>query len=172
MNAERVVWVFGQFNKSADWVLRQVVWVVFACMVILLGFLVTGRYFFGVSPVWTVEVSQYLFVWLSALGICLAYRRGAHISLAHLWAKTPLGTPKSVRWAIHTSVIAMGWFMLDGGITLMQTFGGDRSPGTGIPMAWVYASLVASGTLLCVFGIEVSLREAGAMPPQRTPPAN
>jgi TRAP-type transport system small permease protein len=153
--------IFQRINRLIDWVLCQIVWAIFACMVILLSVQVVGRYVFGFSPVWVVESSQYSFVWLSFLGICIAYRRGAHISLQYLWEKAHPTMKSTITWIVHVCVFAIGWFIAYGGMVLIQVFGSTRSAGMDISMGWVYASLVVSGTLLCIFDIERGLIDLG-----------
>jgi TRAP-type transport system small permease protein len=165
VSIKNAIRLFQRLNKTVDWLLCQLVWLIFACMVLQLAVLVFGRYFFGISPVWVVELSQYSFVWLTGLGICVAYRRGAHISLEYLWDMAPARIAKLLKWIVHVSVICMGWFMIDGGIVLIQVFGGEQSSGMGIAMTWVYASLVVSGALLCTFVVEVALIDLGLIPP-------
>lgn len=153
--------LFRRTNDAIDWILCQFVWVIFALLITLLSVQVVGRYVFGFSPVWVVESSQYSFVWLSFLGTCVAYRRRAHISLAYLWERAPITLRGVVKSVIHLTVLFIGWCIAYGGIVLMQTFSGDRSPGMEIPMAWVYSSLVVCGSLICLFDIEMGLTDLG-----------
>lgn len=131
---------------------------------VLLGVQVVGRYGFGFSPVWVVETSQYSFVWLSFLAICVGYRRRAHISLEYLWSKSPAASRNILSGVIHVAVLAVGWSMMYGGIVLIDTFSGSLSPGMEIPMAWVYSSLVVSGFVLCLFDVEIGLSHLGLLP--------
>jgi TRAP-type C4-dicarboxylate transport system permease small subunit len=139
--------------QAVDWLTSQVTWLAFAAMVLLLFVLVVGRYIFGFSPVWAVELSQYCFVWLSFLAISLGYRKGAHISLDFLMHRAPPPLLHGIRAVAHGSTFVVASFMIGGGLELVRVFGATHSAG-GVPMAWVYASPVIGGCLLCIFSAE------------------
>src|SRR5690606_31053452 len=54
--------------------------VILALMVIIVGLQISAR-FLSISMIWTSEVTQYLLLWLTFLGMATVYRSAGHIAV-------------------------------------------------------------------------------------------
>ena len=158
---------FQRTNAGIDWLLCRVVFLIMAILIILLLILVIGRYLFGFSPIWMGEVAQNSFVWLSMLGICVALRRRAHVSLEYMWEKAPARVKRTQKVLIHAVVLIVGASMVKGGVDLVNMFGSSVLPGLGVSANWVYASPIVAGMLVCLFDLELLMVDLGLLEPPR-----
>lgn len=128
--------------------------ILFGLMVTLLFTQVVGRYVFGYAPVWVTETSQYLFLWVSFLGVAVGVRRYAHVSLDYLWTRSPEPLRSIQLTVVHIAMICVAGVIAFGGYGLVSNFANTYTPGMQISMAWVYSPPLVSGLLTILFGIE------------------
>ena len=121
-----------------------------AVMVVLVVTNVFCRYVLGFSLVWAEEVSQYLMVWVTFLGIGLALRQGRHVAVEMLQERLPGAGRRGLRWSLVAAMLAFfvvvavlgcqfAWFARD-----MET------PVLNISMAIPYAAVPIGGLLAAV----------------------
>lgn len=122
-----------------------------AAMSLIIGLQIFMRYVMGASLSWSEELSRYLFIWATYLGIAYAVRKDAHIRVT--MATDLLSERGRVYARILTHVIVggfaayvmyQGWFMVE------KTFRfGQKSASLGIPMGLVYlAPLTGFGLMV------------------------
>ncbi|OGP71770.1 MAG: hypothetical protein A2W09_02915 [Deltaproteobacteria bacterium RBG_16_50_11] len=158
---ETLVRTFEVVNHFVTKVLLVVLFTLFAGTVSLLFVQVIGRYFFGFSPVWVVETAQYSFIWLSFLGISIAFRKKAHISVDLVIDYSPPTMRNRLRFAIHLLILFTGLAMTYSGIEVVRSLKDTVSPGMQISMAWPYSGAVACGLFIVLFGLESSFKALG-----------
>ena len=101
---------------------------------------VLGRYIFHYSLAFTEEIGVNFFVWITILGIGVAFERNSHLGMVSLFKKFPKPLKKIVVWLNFTlSAILMGtvdWFTL---LTIYKeiTMFHSSSSALGIQM-WIY----------------------------------
>ena len=101
---------------------------------------VLGRYLFHYSLAFTEEFGVNFFVWVTVIGMGIAFERGAHLGMVTLFKKFPRPVKKFVIWLnLALSVFLIGavdWFTLR---TVYQelTLYHSTSPALGIQM-WIY----------------------------------
>ncbi|MBL4916742.1 TRAP transporter small permease [Szabonella alba] len=149
------------FRRIADWLdlaTRIVSAMLFAVMIVVVGYEVIMRYWFSTPTFWSSELASWSMVWVALLGFALAFRRMDHIRIDfHLVGLTgSLATVLAVlRYLI---VAALAGVLLWQGINLTISGLRQTSPGLGLTYAWLYASAVASSVLMLVFLAELALR--------------
>ncbi len=101
---------------------------------------VLGRYVFHYSIAFTEEFGVNFFVWVTVIGMGIAFERGSHLGMVTLFNKFPRPVKKFVVWLnFFLSVILVGivdWFTLR---TIYEewTMYHSTSPALGIQM-WLY----------------------------------
>ena len=113
---------------------------------------VLARFVFSEPSIWTEELMRRLLVWCVMLGIAVAFRRGALVSV-DLMLRTARGAwLTTVRWVITTTALAylavLVWF----GIGLVTRVRFQTFASMDISMGWAYAALPV-GALLGVVAV-------------------
>lgn len=105
---------------------------------------VIARYFFGASFAWSEELSRYIIVWVTFIGMSSCARHDAHVKV-DLLANILKGKSK---W-IHEIVINLIMVLLSAymvyisfGFTITQFKGGNTSVAIAIPVWLIYVSTV------------------------------
>lgn len=108
------------------------------------------RYAFNAPLRWSEELARYVFVWISFLGLYLAYRRGAHLGLDLL---PGLLGPGGARWlALLSEAIILTtllWAVATSGRLLTISLN-QGSAVMGLPMIYVYAAFLVGAILVAI----------------------
>jgi TRAP-type C4-dicarboxylate transport system permease small subunit len=114
--------------------------------------------FYDLDPVpyvWVEEVGELALAWLTLLAAAIGVRQRSHFTL-HVWSHR--WSPKAQRAldVFHHACIAffglvVAWY----GWGLSQLNASLSSPGLQINMAWLYASSVVGGLLLCLYAVSM-----------------
>jgi len=121
------------FGKALNNAAENVLFVLFAGMVVIVFVNVVARYIFNSSIVASEELARYFFVWASLLGAVFALNEGGHIGVDLVVKKLPPRLRKVV--LVFASVCVMGlcgvcvWY----GYILAESTFDWPSPATGIP---------------------------------------
>ena len=153
-----LVRIVGRAADALDLAARIVIAALFAVMIVVVGYEVIMRYWFGTPTFWSSELASWSMVWVALLGFALAFRRLDHIRIDfHLVGLTgPLAVLLAVlRYAIAA---ALAMILLWQGINLTLSGLRQTSPGLGLTYAWLYASAVFSSGLMLIFLAELALR--------------
>ncbi len=118
---------------------------------------VLSRYLFVVPAAWTEELARFLLIWIGMLGAAYAYRQGSHLGVDLLANKLEESGRQRLHRIVHfvcllfaASVLVMG-----GGSLVSMTWELKQySAAMGLPIAYVYAVIPASGALICLFAAE------------------
>ncbi len=112
---------------------------------------VVARYAFQHSLSWSEEIGRYIFVWITFLGMVLAYRAGAHVALDLLLMHLK-GFP---RWALRLTnlglIIVLAAAIFISALALFELGTMQESPALELPMHWVYSVIPVSGLLLLYY---------------------
>ncbi len=101
---------------------------------------VLGRYIFHYSIAFTEEIGVNFFVWITVIGIGIAFERNSHLGMVSLFKMFPKPVKKIIIWLnLVLSAFLIGvvdWFTLK---TIYQemTLFHSTSPALGIQM-WIY----------------------------------
>ena len=99
------------------------------------------RYLFDSPLVWGEEISRYCMVWGTLVGVALAYRLGAHVSINILTELVPPAIQVAWRLVCHLLVLGVAAMLWRSGSVLTDLLGVIQAPSSGIPMSYVYRSL-------------------------------
>lgn len=111
-----------------------------AAMSVIIGLQIFMRYVMGASLSWSEELSRYLFIWATYLGVAYGVRKDAHIRVSMV---TDLMSPRNAAYIRILTHVIFGAFavfvMYQGWIMVEKTFRfGQKSASLGIPMGFVY----------------------------------
>ncbi|NIA10114.1 MAG: TRAP transporter small permease subunit [Nitrospiraceae bacterium] len=101
---------------------------------------VLGRYLFHYSLAFTEEIGVNFFVWITILGIGVAFERGSHLGMVSLFNKFPKPLKRAVVWLnlilSATLIGIINWFTI---LTIYKelTLFHSTSSALGVQM-WVY----------------------------------
>ncbi len=108
------------------------------------------RYFFDSPLVWGEEISRYCMVWGTLIGVALAYRMGAHVSITILTDLVPRGIQLAWRIVCHLLAFAVAAMLWRSGGILADLLGAIQAPSSGIPMLYVFMSIQAGALMLAI----------------------
>jgi TRAP-type C4-dicarboxylate transport system permease small subunit len=117
---------------------------------------VISRYVFSAPSSWTEEVARFLLIWISLAGAVYALRTGMHLGLDILPKKLEGRAADALKWFTVALVVLFSFSVLVyGGTSLvMMTWELKQySAVLGLPMAWVYSVIPASGVLICIYAL-------------------
>ena len=111
-----------------------------AAMSVIIGLQIFMRYVMGASLSWSEELSRYMFIWATYLGIAYAVRKDAHIRVSMVTDLMSKRNATFMRILTHVVFGAFALFvMYQGWIMVEKTFRfGQKSASLGIPMGFVY----------------------------------
>jgi TRAP-type C4-dicarboxylate transport system permease small subunit len=121
--------------------------VLLALICVLGMWLVLSRFVFSQPSTWTEEAMRRLLIWCVMLGIVVAFRRGALVSV-DLMLRTSRGLwQRCVRWLITLSSFAFLSVLLWFGIDLLWRVRFQTFASMELSMAWAYAALPVGAAL-------------------------
>ncbi len=127
--------------------------------------------YFDLDPIsffWVEEIGEFGLAWLTAIGAAVAMIERVHFALAFLIHRFAPRTQRIIDRFNHALIAIFGALAAYYGWTLCTTNAVLVSPGLGINLAWLYASSVAGGSLIALYGLGVV---AGLVVPAAADPA-
>ncbi|MFC4025186.1 TRAP transporter small permease [Oceanobacillus longus] len=108
-----------------------------------MGLQVFMRYVMNNSLAWPEELSRYIFIWFTFIGVSYAVHKNAHLRIDILFNYVPDRVRKLFETISDIFFLGFSVVVVLGGInvfsSLLATM--QTSPGLGLPMAFVYLSL-------------------------------
>ena len=147
--------------RIVDRLLGGALAVLVAAMVVSVTWQILSRYLFVVPAAWTEELARFLLIWIGMLGAAYAYRQRSHLGLDLLPGKLTGKGKASLN--IFTHLVCMSFaavvLVVGGGSLVTMTWElRQYSAAIGLPIAFVYAVIPASGVLICLFAIDGALQ--------------
>ena len=137
--------------------LETMIATVLLAIIVFLVFIAGVMRWFGQPLVWSVDLAQLLFVWVSFLGADMALRKRAHIGIDYLVKRLPLRARVILDVALAAVCLAFLGIMAVMGYRLtmlnLERLFGD----SGIPYALVTISVPAGCILLALTLIQQAL---------------
>ena len=132
----------------------------FAFSVVLVTVQVVMRYVFQSSLSWSEELTRYLYIWQTWLGVSYAAKKGSHLRITifsdKLKGKARLGLE------IFVTVVWIGFaiFVCYQGLSAIKTIAtfGQKSSALRIPMQFCYASIPVGMVLMCIRLVEATVK--------------
>lgn len=131
----------------------------FIAMVVLGLATVFFRFIIESSLAFPEELIRYIFVWMTALGAAVAYRRNAHAAIGMIVDNLPDSAKRLALLCATSATAFFGVLLLYHGIQITKRVVPQSSAALEISMAWVYAAVPAGGALLLLFSAELFLRQ-------------
>jgi len=134
--------------------LKFLVIIMLSALTIIVVVGIAARYVFLVSIPWTEEISRYLMIWASFLGLGVAYRKRELIAVKLL---TDLLPKKMFRIAFFVSDILCSIFLVVVvyyGVKLCVQNSDQVSAAARIPTSIVYAAIPVGGVIYLFFSLE------------------
>lgn len=122
---------------------------------------VLSRYLFVVPAAWTEELARFLLIWIGMLGAAYAYRQGSHLGIDLLASRLGRSGRQTLYRTVHAVCLlfAASVLITGGGALVSMTWELKQySAAMGLPIAYVYAVIPASGILICLFAAEAIVR--------------
>jgi TRAP-type C4-dicarboxylate transport system permease small subunit len=139
--------------------------IVLAIVNLLVGVIL--RYFVGaitdwldVDPVpftWVEEVGELSLAWLTLIGAAIGIQSRSHFSLSVFVHRLPETAQLWISRSNHALIVGVGLLVAWYGWKLCLLNSALRTPGLEISLAWLYASAVAGGLLIAVYGVAMML---------------
>lgn len=141
-------------NRLAEGVMA----VFLAAMTLMVGVQIAGRFVFSYSIFWSDELTRFLLIWISFLGMSVGVRRGAHPGIDSLVRALP---PRPARALLTLALLLCLLFfavmVVYGGILVLRTWP-QRSVSLGLRMSIPYLAVPASGLLMFLHALAIGLR--------------
>ncbi len=119
--------------------------------------------FFFTALTWSEELSSFLLVWVSLLGMAVGFKRGSHIAVTFLLEQLGPSVRKGVQ--LFIALLGLGFFgiVFCFGWVMMDTEASQVTPAMGLSMRWIYLMYPLTGavTLLHIFDSIVVVFEGG-----------
>jgi C4-dicarboxylate transporter DctQ subunit len=112
---------------------------------------VVSRYVLGHSLVWVVELSRFLFVWLSFLAAAVAFHHRLHFRVVLLLRAIPERLHPWLELLIDLLSFTFALVVLVQSLPVIARTGVQRSPAMLIPMSYIYLIVPISAALVMVF---------------------
>lgn len=144
-----------KLDKYIYWTTRAFCGALMVAMLVIIFSQVLARYVFQYSLTWSEELGRYIFVWMTFLGMTVAYRAGAHVALDIICAALKGWSRKTLETINDLLVIVLSSAILYSGINLFLLGMRQKSPALKLPMQWVYIVVPVSGLLLLFFALRI-----------------
>lgn len=145
-------------SQGANRLAEGVMAVFLAAMALLVGVQIAGRFVIGYSIFWSDELTRFLLIWISFLGMSAGVRRGAHPAIDSLVRALP---PRPARMILALALLlSLGFFavmVIYGGSLVLHTWP-QRSVSLGLRMSVPYFAVPLSGLLMLLHGAALGLR--------------
>jgi TRAP-type C4-dicarboxylate transport system permease small subunit len=122
--------------------------------------------YFDLDPIsffWVEEVGEFGLAWLAAVGAAVALIERVHFALAVVTHRLAPRTQRIIDRVNHLLIAGFGALAAVYGWKLCVINSVLLSPGLGLNLAWLYASSVAGGGLIAIYGLGVA---AGLVEPK------
>lgn len=144
-----------KLDRYIYWSTRGICGVLMVAMLVIIFSQVLARYVFQYSLTWSEELGRYIFVWMTFLGMTVAYRAGAHVALDIICAALKGYSRKTLETINDLLVIALSSAIFYSGLNLFFLGMRQKSPALKIPMQYVYIVVPISGLLLLFFALRI-----------------
>jgi TRAP-type C4-dicarboxylate transport system permease small subunit len=140
-------------SLTADKMENALIFVAGSAFVIIAGLIVIQvffRYVLRAPPIWTEELTRYVFVWLAWLSAAVVFRRGQHITIDAITSIMPDRLQAFHEFFVRVICVAILIFLLTYGWQALE-FATSYSPALNIQMVYVYASAPVAALIMLSF---------------------
>lgn len=124
-------------------------------MILAVCWQVFARYVLNDPSGFTEELLRYALIWLTMVGGAYAYGKDKHMSVTIAVRKLSPSKKMKLRLIIDVTVIVLASLvMIYGGMMVTLNAVGQISAALGMPMPFLYLSLVVSGVMMIIYAID------------------
>jgi TRAP-type C4-dicarboxylate transport system permease small subunit len=132
--------------------------VLMSIMVLVVAFIVFGRYVLNSTPAWGEELSLMLMVWIGLLSAAIGLRDDSHLRLTVIDFFAPGKLLRCVKVFVVVFILGFSVLLFAQGIEITKIGMLNKMPGLGIPAAWFYLAAPVAGVLMTIFSLERLVR--------------
>ncbi|MDW7675238.1 MAG: TRAP transporter small permease [Bacillota bacterium] len=135
------------FDKIYDLIL-SICKVMLLFQVIIVSYVVYGRYILNNTPAWGESAVLLLMVWASLMSAALAVRDDTHIRMSIIDLVLPEKALKVLEWFNYLLVLGFAIFMIWAGYELVQLSSMSIMPGLKIKSSYLFGAVPVAG--ICI----------------------
>ena len=145
---------FSQFLDRITSLLGNMIGLLLLAMVVIMFSSVIWRYVLNAPLVWADQLSQWIFVWMTYIGVAVGYRLGMHIGVDIIVRRLPV-LPRFV--VANLVDLVVGLFLL---VVIYQGYGitvrslGQVYGALELPPSYMYAAAPVSCALMLIFMLD------------------
>ncbi|REC94163.1 TRAP transporter small permease [Kushneria indalinina] len=145
--------VFGTLVNVMDRILATVAGLILVAIAGVVIVQILGRLILPSAPVWTEELSRYLFIMMIAVSAGLVMRRGKHISLELFHHR--FGVRGACLYQLLMSVVLVGfaWLIVPYAWQYASIGAFQTSPALKVSMQWVFGATVVLFAMVILYGV-------------------
>lgn len=150
------------FIRINDWIIKiaKVVSIVaFILMLLMSTAQILFRFIFNLPLGWTEELSRFMFVWATMIGISIFTRVRAHSTVDVLSMSIPEKFQKPLQLLVDVLCIVFFAVIIVGGFIMVKVTMNQISPACKIPMGLIYLAVPVSGIIMLSMTIENILKQ-------------
>ncbi len=130
-------------------------------MIIVAFVNVVSRYLFHMSLAFTEEIEVAFFVWVTFLGIGIAFKKGSHLAMVFIRDRLPIRKHLIISGQILSLILfVIVLYLTAKYVYLDMTIYHSRTMALGIPM-WIYTIGMPIISILIIFRIAQKIKEVG-----------
>lgn len=138
---------------------EKICMILLACMVVVVSYVVFGRYVLRSTPRWGEELALMLMVWIGLLSSTLALRDDRHLRMTIIDLLFPAKFLRRLEVFNRILILVFAVIMIIQGIRITEIGMLNRLSGLGISSAWFYISAPIAGCLMTLFATERFIRK-------------
>ncbi len=149
--------MFGIFTNFCNWLNRQVAWLtalILFAMLIFSAFAVFFRYIMGNAINWSEDVLLPAFVWVSLLGISIAFRYKAHIRVDSLVNLMPQALQMFLTRLIQLSIMSFSAYLAFQGMKVVLATRGMPWGILQLPPTYFYIAFPISFFIIFLYAVD------------------
>ncbi|WP_236944279.1 TRAP transporter small permease [Kushneria marisflavi] len=145
--------VFGALVNLLDRLLATIAGLTLISIAGVVILQILGRLILPAAPVWTEELSRYLFIMMIAVSAGLVMRRGKHISLELFHHR--FGVRGACLYQLLISVVLVGfaWLIMPYAWQYSSIGAFQTSPALKVSMQWVFGATVVLFGMVILYGV-------------------
>ncbi|GHC29217.1 C4-dicarboxylate ABC transporter permease [Kushneria pakistanensis] len=145
--------MLGSLVNVMDRILATVAGLILVTIAGVVILQILGRLVLPAAPVWTEELSRYLFIMMIAVSAGLVMRRGKHISLELFHHR--FGVRGACLYQLLISVVLAGfaWVILPYAWQYASIGAFQTSPALKVSMQWIFGATVVLFAMVILYGV-------------------
>lgn len=145
----------GWIDLAARGVITVLLFAIFALLLAQIAL----RYLFGTPVFWGLELTGYMFAYVTLLGTSICIRTDEHIRMPLIMDALPGPFRRGLFILVQVFVIFYAWHLVRYGYMFASLGAGERSPSSYFILFWPRLALVIGGVLIILQALAVIARE-------------